>query len=251
MKRLLPALAMAALIHAALFVAGARWLTDPKAVAPRTQVITMQLVEVAPPSPAAMRSLPASPPSLPPAPKKPIVSKPAPKPKPVVKKTRAAKKPPSAEKAPQPVPPKHTAHVFEPQPKRPAAVANTPPPPPEPAATPSNAVSRSIGRDSYQAPGETTAVTSVVMATPRYSDNPPPTYPALARKRGYQGTVVLEVFVKTDGRVGDLRIVESSTHTLLDRAATNAVKGWQFEPGRRGDRVVAMWVRVPVRFALN
>jgi protein TonB len=92
---------------------------------------------------------------------------------------------------------------------------------------------------------------TVVKATPRYHHNPPPEYPSLARKRGYQGTVVLEVFVETDGRVGDLRIIESSRHRLLDRSAMKAVRRWQFQPGRRGDRIIAMWVRVPVQFSLK
>jgi len=89
------------------------------------------------------------------------------------------------------------------------------------------------------------------MATPRYNENPPPVYPAIARKRNCQGTVILEVFVKEDGRVGDLRVVESSNYSLLDRAAAKAVRRWLFEPARRGDRKVSMWVNVPVRFRLE
>lgn len=256
MKRLLPALAMAVLIHAALFTVDARWLTGPKSIAPRTQVITMQLVDVAPPPPTAMHTLPTSPPPLPPAPRKPIVEKPAHKPKPVAKKSKPIEKPPPPEKvpvpsAPEPVPKSIDQHI-QPQPVRSAPTAETAPATVEPTTAPVKTVSRTTPRDANQAPGETTAAAaSVVMATPHYSENPPPRYPTVARKRGYQGTVVLEVFVKANGRVGDLRIVESSTHTLLDRAAASAVKAWQFEPGRRGDRVVAMWVRVPVRFALN
>ncbi|MGA6926324.1 MAG: energy transducer TonB [Desulfosarcina sp.] len=251
MKRLLPALAMAALIHAVLFTVGARWLTGPNAIAPRTHVITMQLVDVTPPPQTAMHTLPTSPPPLPPAPKKPIVEKPAPKPKPVAKKSKPVKKPPPPKKAPVPLAPEPapqpTDQQIQPQPVRPAPAAET-----APATASGKAVSRSTPQDSDHAPGETTtAAASVVMATPRYSENPPPRYPTIARKRGYQGTVVLDVLVKADGQVGDLRIVESSTHTLLDRAAASAVKAWQFEPGRHGDRVVAMWVRVPVRFALN
>jgi TonB family protein len=54
-----------------------------------------------------------------------------------------------------------------------------------------------------------------------------------------------------DGSVGDLRIIESSRHRLLDRSAMKAVKHWQFQPGRQGDDTIAMWVRVPVQFRLK
>jgi protein TonB len=94
-------------------------------------------------------------------------------------------------------------------------------------------------------------VATVIMATPRYNQNPPPAYPRSARKRGNEGTVVLEVFVTPDGRVGDLKILQSSSHPQLDKSALKAVRTWLFEPGRRGDATVAMWVRVPVRFQLR
>jgi len=42
----------------------------------------------------------------------------------------------------------------------------------------------------------------VIEAVPLYKVNPPPEYPRLARKRGYQGTVVLDVLVDQNGKVG-------------------------------------------------
>lgn len=88
-------------------------------------------------------------------------------------------------------------------------------------------------------------------AMPLYRINPAPKYPRIARRRGYQGTVVLEVLVDRNGRVGDLRVSTSSGYKILDRAALASVKDWAFEPGMRGDQKVEMWVRVPVRFQLN
>ena len=89
------------------------------------------------------------------------------------------------------------------------------------------------------------------MAYPRYQLNAPPTYPGLARKRGQEGTVFLKVLVNKEGRVDELEIETSSGFTLLDRAAVSAVRKWSFEPGRRGEERVPMWVRVPVIFKLN
>ena len=89
------------------------------------------------------------------------------------------------------------------------------------------------------------------MAYPRYQVNAPPTYPGLARKRGLEGTVILQVLVNREGRVDDLEIDTSSNFALLDRAAVSAVRKWSFEPGRRGKESVPMWVRVPITFKLR
>ncbi len=89
------------------------------------------------------------------------------------------------------------------------------------------------------------------MAYPRYQFNASPAYPGLARKRGQEGTVILHVLVNEKGRVDDLEIENSSGFRLLDRAAVSSVRKWSFEPGRRGEERVPMWVRVPVTFKLD
>ena len=91
----------------------------------------------------------------------------------------------------------------------------------------------------------------VFKARPLYKKNPRPEYPSVARRRRYQGTTLLEVLVDSQGRVGELRVSQSCGHDILDRAALTAVQGWLFEPGKRGDDTVVMWVRVPVRFQLR
>lgn len=95
------------------------------------------------------------------------------------------------------------------------------------------------------------AADSVRAAVPLYKINPPPRYPAAARRRGAQGTVILNVHVDEQGRVSNLWLFESSGHRSLDTAAIEAVTGWRFEPGMQGGRNVAMWVRIPVRFELQ
>lgn len=88
-------------------------------------------------------------------------------------------------------------------------------------------------------------------ARPLYRQNPPPRYPRSARRRGYEGRVVLEVKVLKNGAVGDLRVVTSSGYSVLDKAAVKSVRNWLFEPGVRGDQKVDMWVRVPIRFRIE
>jgi periplasmic protein TonB len=97
-------------------------------------------------------------------------------------------------------------------------------------------------------PGKTTVLTEAI---PLYRDNPPPAYPVLARKRGYEGTVILEAFVNTNGRVTDLKIHQSSGYAVLDEAALATVKDWHFQPGKKGETPVEMWVRVPIHFQLK
>jgi protein TonB len=88
-------------------------------------------------------------------------------------------------------------------------------------------------------------------AFPLYRENPAPAYPALARWRRYQGTVLLDVLVDSEGKVGEARVLQTSGHTILDKAALAAVQGWRFVPGRRGEENIDMWVRIPVRFVLK
>jgi protein TonB len=88
-------------------------------------------------------------------------------------------------------------------------------------------------------------------AKPLYRSNPSPKYPRIARIRGYQGNVLLDVLVNKNGKVNDLKIYKSSGYPILDRAASSSVKHWLFEPGMIGDNKVNMWVRVPIRFELK
>ena len=88
-------------------------------------------------------------------------------------------------------------------------------------------------------------------AIPVYDKNPSPEYPLIARRRGFQGTVVLEVLVDRNGRVGDLRVFKSSGYKVLDRAAEKSVREWIFRSAIKGNEKVEMWVRVPVCFQLK
>ena len=91
----------------------------------------------------------------------------------------------------------------------------------------------------------------VTYAMPVYRRNISPEYPLLAKKRGYQGRVLLEVLVKKDGKAGSIRLGKSSGYEILDRAAIKGVKNWIFHPAKRGDELVEMWVEIPIRFQLK
>jgi len=89
------------------------------------------------------------------------------------------------------------------------------------------------------------------LSGPDYGGNPPPTYPPLAREKGYEGTVTLRVLVREDGRVGKLSIDRSSGYEILDRAAVDSVRDWTFLPAQKDGRPVASWVLLPVKFMLR
>lgn len=86
---------------------------------------------------------------------------------------------------------------------------------------------------------------------PLYRRNPPPPYPRIAKARGYQGKTLLNVLVGREGRVEEVTVAVSSGYRLLDEAAVKAVRGWLFEPAKRGPEAVAMWVKVPIRFQIR
>jgi protein TonB len=99
------------------------------------------------------------------------------------------------------------------------------------------------------APVETPATPPLFNAT--YLRNPAPVYPAVARRSGDQGTVMLKVLVSLEGAPLRVELDQSSGSKLLDSAAVDAVKGWRFVPARRGAQNIEGWVRVPVVFKLE
>ena len=88
-------------------------------------------------------------------------------------------------------------------------------------------------------------------AIPRYLENPPPAYPAAARRRSEEGTVIVSAWVSARGLVERVTIKEGSGSEALDRAALRAVHDWKFDPARQGASAVASWVEVPVTFRLT
>lgn len=82
-------------------------------------------------------------------------------------------------------------------------------------------------------------------------NNPRPAYPSLSKRLREQGTVILEVLIKTDGTVGDVRIKESSGFKRLDNTAMKAVRQWRYTPARRGTEAIEFWYSQPIEFALQ
>jgi periplasmic protein TonB len=76
-------------------------------------------------------------------------------------------------------------------------------------------------------------------------------YPPPARSRGLTGTVYLEIFIKSDGAIGDVAVTSSSSHPLLDEAALDAVRSLSPQPFPKGLKPRPLRVRLPVVFDLQ
>jgi periplasmic protein TonB len=71
-----------------------------------------------------------------------------------------------------------------------------------------------------------------------------------ARQRGLSGDVVLEIVVRRDGSVGDIKILRGLAGGLNERAV-QAVRQWRFAPARRQGAPVDVVVEVAVEFKLR
>jgi len=84
-----------------------------------------------------------------------------------------------------------------------------------------------------------------------YQAKSPPMYPAMSKRMGEQGRVVLRVLIGADGVPQQAEVQQSSGHGRLDRAAAEAVMRWRYVPGKRGGVPETMWFQVPIEFKLN
>ena len=262
MRRLAAAAGMAAALHGLLLIAGGPWLSTGRQAHVRPpRAVTLGLLETrGEPAPAAsrapeektapkesppVRAKPpgvrfSSQPSSPAASQRRSAALRSPAPPQVLSPGSTPARAPDIPEGP-PEPPASTSQIHAPD-------SSPAPAPPEPRTSDARTAS---ARDASGGPDLEAPVRPLKEAVPLYRENPPPAYPRVARRRGCEGTVLLEVLVTEKGRVGERRVVESSGHEPLDKAALQAVKDWRFSPGRRGNRAVAMRVLVPVRFQLQ
>ena len=196
---------------------------------------------------------PAAPPevaAVPPAPEVPPPPPPMPPPPAVV------------EAPPPPPPPVDLAEVMLPPPPPPAPVAEPPrevaEAPPERRPPPQQSARQTAapqpvrlnaalqGMDSFTLEGRTTPPEAVDAARNRR-----PNYPEASRRRGEQGVVRVELRVDPNGRVVDVRVLESSGFSALDAEAVQTVRDWRFRPAQRAGVPVAGSITTAVHFRLE
>lgn len=79
-----------------------------------------------------------------------------------------------------------------------------------------------------------------------------PYYTQEAMKQRIQGTVILECVVAEDGGVRDVAVTQSlDAEYGLDEQAIDALKQYQFKPGTKDAKAVAVRVDVEMKFTLK
>lgn len=226
---------LAVVIGAHALVLGALLAYQPtRKLLAQAAPVFVRMIEPEPPRPIVEppKPLPVEPPPpkpKPPPPKKAITPPPPPPvaPPPQLAVPESAPTPARVE-APAP-PPEPPRPIEAPPPPAPPVVAAPPPAPPAP--PPAPVVPPNFNAD--------------------YLSNPPPAYPAVSRRMGEEGKVMVRVFVSTDGLPQKLELRTSSGFARLDEAAMDTIRRWKFVPARQGDQAVAAWVLVPIVFKLN
>ena len=78
-----------------------------------------------------------------------------------------------------------------------------------------------------------------------------PEYPTPDIRMGHEGTVWLTIEILPNGRVGAVRIDQTSGFARLDDSAVREARKWRMKPGTQDGIAIAMYKRVPVTFRLK
>lgn len=121
----------------------------------------------------------------------------------------------------------------------PPAPEREPEPEPEPVA---------VAEAPQMPPGPVTLSAELSVACPELNA---PAYPALSRRLGEEGKLVLRVELDENGRVHIAQVVNSSGFKRLDEAAMVAVKTWRCNPPQRNGQPVRAIALQPFNFVLQ
>jgi periplasmic protein TonB len=164
---------------------------------------------------------------------------------------------------PEPLPPVQKTRLAPQQATAVKAQALPPAPMPQAIADPNQAPHAPTGLVADPAPLRT--ITALAMPEPiaappqiempssdaAYLQNPTPVYPAISRRMGEQGKVVIRVLIDVDGTAQQAQVQQSSSFARLDQAALTTVARWRYVPGKRAGVPEAMWFNVPINFVLE
>ncbi len=210
----LPGLLLVLAFHGAIFYV----LWNQKMIPPPEQMVTLFADMIALPVP---ETAPKTRPEPPPVKLQPI-KKPEPKPKQLVAK---------APVKPEPVP----IVPVEPEPAPVVEQEIVPEPVVEPAPT-------------QMQTGPVTLSAELSVSCPTLTA---PIYPAISRRMGEEGKLILRVELDENGRIDQARVVDSSGYDRLDNAALEAVKNWQCRPSIRDGQPTRAVALQPFNFVLQ
>ncbi|CAM8654545.1 TonB Periplasmic protein TonB, links inner and outer membranes [Comamonadaceae bacterium] len=182
-----------------------------------------------------------------------------------------ASPPPAPRATPQPKTPTKTVTTKQPTPPVPAPTpivtpqpaptplaiapsANTPAPsaatPAATATTQSNATGSSNAPAAPPAPPAPPKV-ELPSSDADYLNNAKPAYPAISKRLGEQGRVVVRVFIDADGQPSQASVKQSSGFDRLDQASVETAMKWRYAPGKRAGVAQGMWFDVPLNWQLT
>lgn len=76
-------------------------------------------------------------------------------------------------------------------------------------------------------------------------------YPTEARKDGLEGYVLLNIHVRGDGSVGNVKILDASPRGVFEESAKTFVQEWSFQAGTYEGQSVDAWVKQKVVYKLQ
>ena len=151
--------------------------------------------------------------------------------------------------------------INPPLPNAPPAVSPAAAAPESPSAAssapPKTDVSKAVSRPKIRASAP--ASTSIgpyesidVEVKPRILEQVPPIYPAEAKRRRIEDTIVLRLLISEKGSVEEVQFLRRARkERAFDDAALKAVKQWRFAAAQKKGRRVACWFNVAVPFFLK
>lgn len=218
------------LIHSAILSLAELPQTKPEMLANTETIEIAMIEEIRPepvPDPTPEPTPEATPESTPPPEEEKILTSDTAEPEPIPTPTATPEPTPTPTPTPKPTPKPTPRPTPAPHP---VATPAPRPPKPEPPAAPR-------GR--------------LIEAQPDTASNPPPRYPDLARRNGWEGEVIVRAQVNAAGRVTSASVLTKSRYAVLDKAAVDAVRRWRFRPRTVGGQAVEAAVEVPVNFSLR
>jgi len=78
-----------------------------------------------------------------------------------------------------------------------------------------------------------------------------PLYPARARMRRIEGSVMVEFTVSETGDTKDIKIISAHPPKIFNRSAIRAIERWRFSPAELGGKTVKVRIRQNIRFELK
>jgi protein TonB len=76
-------------------------------------------------------------------------------------------------------------------------------------------------------------------------------YPKLLKDAGIGGTVLVWVFIDSNGAVKNAQVQKGSGNSSLDDAALKSANDFSFTPALNRDKRVPVWIAIPITFAVK